>query len=252
MSLPDDATLQDLIDEGALTGFPTGTAAIDLAAISVAWELAESFLSTNLLTGTACAEMHWPDGWADFAISFKNAPLPHVRILSIESVSTFEDDCDCDEPGDIRILDGRRGIVQFCACTNRGCGLCILLCGINCAPWTGRVEVCYTCGIWPTLADMDITAKVALWTLASYWANLMSSGGADAASGVIKSWRSMDYNESYDFLTQSELGSSPQAATAWTLLRKYRVMRAVAMRSWFPTKRVRGPDATAWWGNRIP
>lgn len=244
MSVPDEATLQELIDEGADTGFLTGTAAIDLAAITVAWELAEAYVGTNLLTGTACAEMHWPDGWADFGIRYKYAPLPHTRIISIDSLTTFEDDCDCDDPGDLKILDARRGIIQFCACARGNCGACNSLCGINCQPWTGRVEVCYTCGIWNNLGEMPLSAKSALWLLASWYANLFATGGADAGSGFINSWRSMDYNESYGFLTSSILGSSPQANAAWVLLRQYRVMRAVALRGWFPTKSTTGPPST--------
>lgn len=239
--VPDSATLESLIAEGNELGFISGTAAVDLAAISVAWELAEAYVGTNLLTGTACDEMNWPDGWQDFAMSFKVAPMPRTRLISIDSVTVLDDECECSDPGDIKIVDARRGLVQFCACQG-GCGVCDSLCGRGCEPWTGRVEVCYTCGIWDSLADMPFTVKSALWLLASWWAGVFTSGGADASSAFLQNWHSMDYGEGFDVTNRSSpLGSSPQAAAAATLLRDWRVIRAVAIRGWYPSKRSRGP-----------
>jgi len=80
--------------------------------------------------------------------------------------------------------------------------------------------------------------KTALALLASWWISLLSSGGADASSGFVDSWRSMDYSESLKFIETSLLGSSPQAAAAWQLLRRYRVKRAIPIRGHYPTQGV--------------
>ena len=61
---------------------------------------------------------------------------------------------------------------------------------------------------------------------------------ATPSSGFVDSWRSMDYSESLKFIETNMLGSSPQAAAAWQLLRRYRVVRAVPVRGYYPTQGV--------------
>ena len=48
----------------------------------------------------------------------------------------------------------------------------------------------------------------------------------------------MDYHEPLKLIETNVLGSSPQAAAAWQLLRRYRVKRAVSARGYYPTQGV--------------
>jgi len=240
MAVPDEATLDALADEAVALGFITGTAAQNLAAWEIAWELAESAIggataAANLLTGTDCDVYDRPTGWLDYNETFGYLMLKRPHLISIQSVVINHDlfDCACgndDVSGCAVVYNSRLGIVRLESCQSPA----------NCSCSAGRpgqVTICASSGLFNTLSDLPQTVKVALALLASWWISLLESGGAEASLGFIDSWRSMDYSESLKFIETSVLGSSPQAAAAWQLLRRYRVVRAVPIRGHYPTQR---------------
>ncbi len=242
MSVPDDATLQAVIDEVAGLGFATGTAAQNLAAMSIAWELAEYAIGTNLLTGTACEEYNWPTGWVDWDQPFRMVQLRKTRLTSITSVTIHHElfDCACGEElisGCATIYNHDRSEIALTDCLSPG-GLC------GCStqhPF--KSEICYVAGLYNTVGDLADSIVTALGLLFSWWFNLLATGGSDASSGFLQSWRSMDYSESYGFITKNIIGTSPQAAAAWMLLRRFRIYRIVAIRGYYPSQ-LRGPPGT--------
>jgi len=236
MAVPDEATLQALADEAVILGFITGSAAQNLAAWEIAWELAESAIGGNLLTGTDCDVYDRPTGWLDHNETFAYLMLKRPHLVSINSVTINHDlfDCACgtdDVTGCAVVYNSRLAIIRLESCQSPA----------NCSCSSGRpgqVTICATTGLFNTLGDLPQTVKTALALLASWWISLLSSGGADASSGFVDSWRSMDYSESLKFIETSLLGSSPQAAAAWQLLRRYRVKRAIPIRGHYPTQGV--------------
>lgn len=233
MSVPDSATLDALVTEFAGLGFTTGTAGQNEAALSVAWELAEYAIGTNLLTGTVCEEHNWPTGWWDAGVSFPMVQLRKTRLVTLDTVTVHHElyDCECGSEeitGCGTIYNHDRSEVALENC--RGS------CRCNTRPHEFKVEICYTAGLYTNVGAMEQSVKTALALLFSWWFNLLSTGGAEASSGVLTSYRSMDYSESYNLLTATLVGSSPQASAAWILLRKFRVWRAVAMRGYYPSQ----------------
>jgi len=236
VAVPDDTTLEALADEAVTLGFITGSAAQNLAAWAIAWELGEAAVAGNFLTGTDCDVYDRPTGWLDYAENFGYLMLKRPHLVSVDSVTINHDlfDCACgteDVTGCAVVYNSRLGIVRLESCQSPA----------NCSCSTGRpgqVTICATSGLFNTLGDLPQTVKMALALLASWWLTVLSSGGADASSGFVDSWRSMDYSESLKFIESNVLGSSPQAAAAWQLLRRYRVKRAVAARGHYPTQGV--------------
>lgn len=219
-------------------GFATGTAS--LAALAVAWELVEYGIGTNLLAsgsaGQVCDEEHyWPTGWVDYDERYRMVVLHKTRLISVDSLTVHHEDFDCscgvtEADGCATVYNHSRSEIALGDCMGIAC-----LCS---APATNRfkIDLCYTAGLYTTLAAFDQSVIMALGLLYSWWLALMESGGATAGSGFINSWRSMDYNESYGFIEKSVVGTSPQAAAAWQLLRRFRIKRAVVIRSHFPAQ----------------
>lgn len=237
MSIPDDATLTALADEFADLGFTTGTAAQNIAALSVAWELAEYGIGTNLLTGTVCEEHNWPTGRWDAHVAFPMVQLRKTRLITLDSVTVHHElyDCECgtqEVTGCATIYHHDRSEVALQNCFAGGC-VC------NRRPHEFKAEICYTAGLYNNIGDMEQSVKTALALLFSWWFNLLATGGADAGSGVVTAWKSMDYSEEFGNIGKNLIGTSPQAAAAWLLLRRFRIVRAVAMRSYYPSHTMR-------------
>jgi len=234
MAVPDEATLEALAAEAVALGFITGSEAQNLAAWEIAWELAETAVAGNLLTGTDCDVYDRPTGWLDYNEQFAYLMLKRPHLISINSVVINHDlfDCSCgndDVSGCAVVYNSRLAIVRLESCQSPA----------NCSCSAGRpaqVTICATSGLFNTLGDLPQTVKMAIALLASWWLTVLSSGGADASSGFVDSWRSMDYAESLKFLEKTVLGSSPQALAAWQLLRRYRVVRPVSIRGHYPTQ----------------
>lgn len=241
--IPPDAVLDTILGEIEAQGFASGTSTgQDLAALSVAWELVEYAIGTNLLaSGTAgdqCEEHYWPTGWADAGYAWRMIALNKSRLISLDTITIVHElhDCDCgteDITGCAIIGNHDRSELKLENCA--GPGSC--LCAANNSPL--RVDVCYKAGLYTTVAAFDRSVITALGLLYSWWLDLLDTGGGSAGSGFIDSWRSMDYSESYKFIEKTLLGASPQSAAAWTLLRRFRIWRAVVLRSSYPIQRYR-------------
>lgn len=240
MAVPDQATLQDLLDEAVTLGFMSGTDnAVALASYEIAWEMADRAVGTNLLaTGTDCEAYAIPTGWIDHNERFGFIQTNRHHLDSIASVTITHDQftCDCDEQ-DVSacavIYHGLYGHIRLedcwgpanCACSSSG--------------RPAKVEICATYGLFGTVAELPQSIKTALALIATWWSRVMMSGGADASSGFVDSWRSMDYSESLGFMESNVIGAAPELAAAWLLLRKHRVMRAVGIRGSYPAQRQR-------------
>lgn len=240
MTVPSDAVLDTILEEIEGLGFATGTAAQNLAALSIAWELAEYGVGTNLLaSGTAgdqCEEHYWPTGWVDYDERYRMVVLKKTRLRSVNSVSVVHEEYDCnctttEDEGCVTRYNDERSEIALGDCFGFLCGGCSAM-GTN----RFKAEICYTAGLFTTLAEIPFTVISALGFLYSWWLEMLATGGSAAAANTITSWRSMDYNEAYAAIEKSILGSSPQAAAAWVLLRKHRIVRAVVIRSHFPAQ----------------
>lgn len=233
MTVPSDATIQAMVAQVNSLGFTSGTAGQNLAAMSVAWELVEYGIGTNLLTGTSCEEHYWPTGWVDWNQPFRIVQLKKTRTRSITSVSINSErgDCACgveEMAGCGVVYNGERSEISLTDCVTPGA---VYQCADR-HPF--KVSICYVAGLYNAVAEMDDTVITALGLLFSWWLGLLQSGGGDAGSGVVDSWHSMDYGESYKFIEKTVIGTSPQAAAAWLLLRRFRIKRAVVIRSYYP------------------
>lgn len=236
MSVPDDATLDLLIDDMVELGFASGTASQNYAAASIAWELAESAIGSNMLTGTATEQVIFPTGWLDVGVPFAMVQLRYTYLVSQPVVIVHHEiyDCECgteEIAGCGTVFNAQRSEVRLdvrCAAASLHCGTC---------PHPFMAEVSYVAGVFASYSAIPWSVKVALATLAGWWLRLLTSGGADIASGFVDSWRSMDYNESLKFLQSTVMGSSPEANAAWIILRRLRVVRAKVLRSHLPLQR---------------
>lgn len=237
MSVPDNATLQGLIDDAAALGFMSGTDnAIRLAAYEIAWDMSEYALGTNILaTGVDCEIHDRPTGWMDASEPFTMIELNRTDLVSVSTVTLTHDQfaCDCDDEdvsACVHIYNQTYGHVRLENCMGPG----------NCACSTAgrpvKAEICYTSGKWGNVADLPQTITMALALIATWWSEVMTSGGALASSGFVDSWRSMDYSESLGFITKNVIGQDPRLAAAWNLIRRWRTLRAISMRSYYPTQ----------------
>jgi len=232
MSEPDAATIDALELEMNAIGFLTGTvAALDDVAYKMAWQVAEDYLGTNLITGTVAAERHiFPQGWLDFDLNFRFLQLDKTYLVSVTTATVVHDlgSCDCDTDdvsACVLAYDLRQSTVEVRASSGAISAGCTCLLDLKPA-W---VDVTYVAGIWACLADIPATVKVALAILAKEFQALGASGGATVSASFVTEWQSMDYQERLN-LTTTVLGSSPQANMAARLLRGYRVTRMVGFR----------------------
>jgi hypothetical protein len=232
MGVPDDATLHSLQAWAESVGFTTGTAALEDMAWATAWEGAEDYLSTNILTGAIADERHiFPRGFLDYDTNFRYLMLDKTYLQSITSVVVAHDtgSCDCDTDdivGCVLTYDLKRSIVEVREAGGAiaaGCG-CL---GCGKPAW---VDVAYVAGIWNTPADIPISVKMALAVLAAEAKDIAGSGGASVGAGFVNSWRSMDYSESSGLQAKTPLGTSAAANYAYQKLRKYKVRRMAGLR----------------------
>jgi len=242
MSIPDDGTLQDAIDVVIPLGFLSGTSTdIALAAMETAWDLAERGLGTNILaTGTACEVYDRPTGHIDYGERFSFLQLRLTNLVSVTSVTVRHDqfECDCvDEEvsGCAHIYNERYSHIRLEDCFGPGD------CGCAASGRPSQIEVCYTAGLWGTLADVPRSVLVALGLIAQWYAEVMETSGEQASTAFVDRWQSMDYSESYGFLQSNVIGTSPQLALAWNNLKRYRVTRGPAMRSYLAAQPGRLP-----------
>lgn len=194
--------------------------------MSVAWDMAEHALGTNLLTGTTCQEELWPTGWIDFDEHFRMVQLDKALLVSVDSVTINHElyDCDCgvqELAGCAVIYSHRYSQIRLVGCRS--------LCGTCSAAHPFSIEICYTAGLWPSLEAIPKTVKMALWLLYRWSLGVLDSGGESVHDDYLTAWRSMDYSESQANI-DTLLGQSPEAAAAMRLLRPYRVRRAVSIR----------------------
>jgi len=231
--IPDDGVLQATIDDVIPLGFLSGTASdIALAAMETAWDLAERALGTDLLaTGVACEVYDRPTGHIDYNERFGFLKLRKTHLVTIQSVTVRHDqfECDCaDEEvsGCAHIYNERLSHIRLEDCFGPGD------CSCAAAGRPSQVEVCYTAGLWGTLAEIPRSVLIALGLISQWYSEVMETSGEQASTAFVDSWRSMDYSESYGFLEKNVIGTSPQLGVAWNLLRRYKIKRGVAMRSY--------------------
>jgi hypothetical protein len=232
VNVPDPGVIAALQAEMNNVGFLTGTQAQEDMAWGMAQEDAETFLSTNLLTGTVAEERHiWPQGWLDYDTNFRFLQLKKTHVRSITLVQVVHDleSCNCETDTITGCMLLYRPLAGEVEVRHEGVAFCGGCCcaAQNKPAW---VDVTYVAGLWDTLADMPGTVKMALAILAREYKQLMQTAGASAGSGFVNSWRSMDYSETGGLLSKTVIGSSPEANYAARLLRKYQVRRMVAFR----------------------
>lgn len=233
MTVPDSGTIDALEVELHAIGFLSGTAAaLEDVAVKMAWSAAESYLGTNLLTGTVADEQHiWPRGWLDYDPEFRFIQLQKCHVLTITSALVTHDvgTCDCDltdVAACLLVHNPRTGVVEVRASLGSVASGCS--CILDSKPvW---VTVTYVAGLWNSLGDMPDDVKFAIAILTSEFVALAAGGGAGVNAGFVTQWSSMDYSESLGLLQTSILGSSPAANWALRLLRPYKVRRMVGFR----------------------
>ncbi len=233
MAVPDLATLHTLQAEMNNLGFATGTQAVEDSAWSTAWESAEEFVSTNLLTGTISAERHvWPAGWTDYGENFwRMVQLKKTHLTTVTTATIVHDigSCDCDTDdvtGCVVYYSKERSQVEIRASSaslSAGCGC--LLCNKP-----AYVDFDYVAGLWACVEDLPDKVKLALAVLAKEFKELMETDGASASAAFVDQWSSMDYSEKRGFAAKTSLGASPQANMAARLLKGYRIRRMPALR----------------------
>lgn len=237
--IPSDADLQAAIDLAvgmgmtALTGTDTE---FGLAAMSTAWEMTEDAIKTNILaTGTDCEVMDRPTGWNDFSERRSMVQLMKHHLVSVESVTITHDqfECDCDDEtvtGCAHIHNEKYSHLRIEDCLGPAA------CACSRAGRPTQLEICYTAGLWGSVAAIPRTVILALGLAASYWQQVMATGGAAASGGFIDQWRSMDYSESRGLIVKNAMGEHPMLAAAWKILRNHRTVRGVAMRGYYHTQ----------------
>src|SRR3990167_10405306 len=171
MTIPSDTVLQAAIAEVVPLGFLSGTSsAIALAAMETAWDLAERGLGTNILaTGTVCEVYDRPTGHIDYQERFGFLQLLQTNLVSIASVTITHDqfECDCadeDVSGCAHIYNRLLSHIRLEDCF--GPGDCS--CAVRGRP--SQIQVCYTAGLWGTLADVPRSVLVALGLIGQWYA----------------------------------------------------------------------------------
>ena len=240
--IPSDADLQEAIDRAAAMGMMSIDAEAEfmLAAMATAWDMAERAIGTNILaTGTDCEAYDRPTGWVDHSERFALLELRKTDLVSIDTVTITHDRflCDCEDEdvsGCAHIHNERFAHIRVEDCA----GPAACSCSTQGRPT--QVEICYTAGKWGTVAAIPRPVILALGLAATYWLDVMDTGGEAASSAFIDSWRSMDYSESRGFITKNVMGTHPKLAQAWQILRRHRIMRAPVARGYYHSQPPRG------------
>jgi hypothetical protein len=237
--IPSDADLQAAIDRAVAMGMSglTGTdSGILMGAMSTAWDMTERAMGTNILaTGTDCDIMDRPSGWVDHGERYAMVALTKTHLLAVDTVTLTHDqfECDCadeDATACAHVHNERFSHLRIEDCLGPAS------CACSRAGRPTQLEICYTAGRWGTVAAIPRPFILALGLVATWWTEVLLSGGAAASGAVVDSWRSMDYSESRGFVVKNVFGTDPRLVAAWNIIRTYRVVRAPVARGYYHTQ----------------